>query len=255
MQESNSNYPVQAAVKSLEIVLALHDETRMRVTDLANRLDMNKSTVHNHLRTLEVNGFVNKLGDEYELSLRFLEIGGKRRRDMEVFQNSRTHLDDLAEKSGELANLLVEERGQGIYLYRTMGEQAIELPAFEGLHTQLHATSLGKAILAHLPDDRVTQIVDQHGLPPVTEKTITDPEQLREELQDIRSEGVAYDDEEKLSGLRCVASPITTPDQEALGAISISAPTNRMKSDRFRTEIPDMVRSTANVIELTLSTS
>lgn len=255
MVGQNQNYPVQSTEKTLEIIRKLHEETGIRVTDLADRLDMNKSTVHNHLQTLDIHGFVTDTPDGYELSLRFLEIGGKRRRDMPLFKKSRSDLDDLANQSGEVANLLVEQGGKGVYIYRTMGEQAIELPAFIGMHTELHATSLGKAILAFLPEDRVDQILDHYGLPSETKNTVTDRSDLMDELEQVRADGVAYDDEEKLMGLRCVAAPITTPDQEVLGAISISAPTNRMKRERFKEEIPDLVRGTANVIELKFSTS
>lgn len=251
----NQNYPVRSSEKTLQIIHTLYEESGLRVTDIAEHLDMNKSTVHNHLRTLELQGFVTATGETYDLSFKFLEIGGKRRRNMALFEKSRSELDDLANKSGEVANLLIEEGGRGVYVYRTMGEQAIELPAFVGMHTDLHATSLGKAILAHLPDDRVDEILDRHDLSPETPNTITDRATLLEELERVRDEGVAYDDEEKLMGLRCVAAPITKPEGELLGAISISAPTNRMKRERFQTEIPDQVRGTANIIELKFNTS
>lgn len=255
MAKNNQNYPVQASEKTLEVMQALHKDGGVRVTDLAETLGMNKSTIHNHLKTMEMHGFVTETADGYDRSFKFLEIGGKLRKETPVFEKSRSDLDELANKSGEVANLLIEQGGKGVYVYRTMGEQAIELPAFVGMHTELHATSLGKAILANLPDDRVNQIIDRYGLPRETKNTITERDALLDELETVRSEGVAFDDEEKLMGLRCVAAPITTPEGAVLGAISISAPTNRMKSERFNTTIPDLVRGTANVIELKFSTS
>jgi DNA-binding IclR family transcriptional regulator len=145
---------------------------------------------------------------------------------------------------------MTDEHGMGIYLYRSNGSQAIDLDTHTGLRAHLHSTALGKAILAHRPAERVDEIVDQHGLPPVNENTVTDREELLDQLERIRERGFALDDEERLQGLRCVAAPIKPADGKVIGSISVSAPTSRMGDDRFHEEIPDVVRSAANVMEL-----
>jgi DNA-binding IclR family transcriptional regulator len=161
----------------------------------------------------------------------------------------------MAERTGELANLMVEQNGWGVYLYRSKGDQAVDLNTYVGLPTHLHTTALGKAILAYLPADRVDEIVDRRGLPAETERTVTDREALADRLAAVRERGYAIDDGEILDGVRCVAAPVRTSDGDILGSISVSAPTSRMGQERFETEIPNLVLSAANVIELNINYS
>ena len=113
----------------------------------------------------------------------------------------------------------------------------------------LQSTALGKAILAHTPRERVEQILDQHGLPQITENTITDRQELLDELEAVRERGFAIDDEERISGIWCIGAPIKSDDR-VLGAVSVSGPTSRMKNERLNDEVANMMRSTANVIEV-----
>jgi DNA-binding IclR family transcriptional regulator len=123
------------------------------------------------------------------------------------------------------------------------------------MQVHLHCTALGKAILAYLPEERVREIIDTHGLPERTDATITDEEELFDELEGIRDRGYARDMEERVAGLLCVAAPIRNLDGDPLGAISVSGPTSRMKGERFDEEVPEELTSTANVIELNLNYS
>jgi DNA-binding IclR family transcriptional regulator len=223
------------------------------VTDIADRTGLPKSTVYNHLQTLLANQYVTRSGEGYRLGLRFLEHGGYTRDRMDIFQIAKGEIEDLATETGELVNLLVEEHGRGVYLYRERGEQAVTLDSYLGKRQGLHSTAFGKAMLAYMPDDRVHRILDRHGMPPRTERTITDRDDLFEELAEIRDRKFAYDDEESLEGLRCVASPILTQDSEVLGAVSVSGPISRLSGDRFDDEIPDLLRSTTNVIEINMT--
>ena len=245
-----AKHPVRTTEKTLAIIEALKERDSGRLTELADALDMGKSAVHNHLSTLEEHGYVTKRGSEYRLGLKFLEIGGHARDRNALYEIAEPEVDDIAEETGERANLMTDEHGMGIYLYRSNGSQAIDLDTHTGLRAHLHSTALGKAILAHRPAERVDEIVDQHGLPPVNENTVTDREELLDQLERIRERGFALDDEERLQGLRCVAAPIRPADGKVIGSISVSAPTSRMGDDRFHEEIPDVVRSAANVMEL-----
>jgi IclR family acetate operon transcriptional repressor len=114
---------------------------------------------------------------------------------------------------------------------------------------------LEKAIMAHLPRERVNEIVERHELSASTPNTITDREILDDELARIREEGVAFDDEERIAGLRCVAAPILSKNDRALGAISVAGPSNRVRDDRFTEELPQRVLETVNVIELNVTYS
>ncbi len=250
-----AKHPVRTTEKTLRLVEALCDADGAGVTELADRVDMGKSAVHNHLSTLREHGYVVKEGDTYRTGLKFLEVGGQRRNRMELYRVAEPKVNELAQRSGELCNLMTEEGGVGVYLYRAKGEDAVDLDTYAGRRTHLHNTALGKAILAHLPHDRVEEILDRHGLPPETDNSITDEAVLFEELDRVRERGYAVDDEERLKGLRCVAVPVRTSEGRVLGAMSISSPRSRMKGDRLEHEVPEMVRNAANVVELDINYS
>lgn len=246
---------IGATETTLRVLETLKQLDGAGVTEVANRLDLPKSTVHNHVSTLYRNEYVVREGDTYRVGLQFLEFGEYIRSRMPIYEVARPEVERQAEETGELANLLVEEHGKGVYLCRAKGSQAVRLDTYAGMRVHLHCTALGKAILAYLPPDRIREIIDAHGIPARTDATITDEEALAAELEEVRERGFAYDTEERLAGLRCVAAPIRNLDGNALGAISVSGPTSRMKGRRFDEEIPEELISAANVIELNLNHS
>lgn len=244
---------IDAVKTSIAIVEALQELDGAGVTELADHLGMAKGTVHSHLSTLQEEEFVVKEGDTYAISLRFLDFGRYAKDRVEHLDILEQELDALAEETGEVVQFLTEEYGRGVYLYKARGEFAVETASYVGQRTAIHCTALGKAILSRLPRPYVEWIIDYHGLPPRTDNTITDPEALFEELETIRKRGYSTDDEEILRGLRCVAAPVVKPDGDPLGAVSIAGPTSRMNGERFDEELPELITSTANVIEINIA--
>ena len=247
--------PVNAIGTTFEILEVLKERDGCGVAELADHLGTPKSTVHDHLRSLQSLGYVVNDDGTYRVGARFLDLGGYARQRMKIYQVAKPEIKKLAEETGEHANLMVEEHGLGIFLYKTEGEDAVQLDTYAGMQVHLHTTSLGKAMLAHMPDDRVDEIVDRHGLPPGTENTITDPDELRAELREIRQRGYATDMEERVEGMRCIAAPIVGPNDDLAGAVSISGPTIRMQGEQFEEELPEEVLGTANVIAVNLTYS
>lgn len=243
---------ITATRTSLRIVEALERLDGAGVTAVANDLGIAKSTVHNHLRTLEDEGYVTNEDSTYRVGLRFLELGEYQRNRMDIYEKAQPEVTALAEKTGETANVAVEEHGEGVYITRAKGTKAVTDDTYAGKRVKLHCTALGKTILAELPEERVDEIVDTHGLPARTENTITDRAELKSELAEIRERGYAYDREERLSGLRCVAAPVVSEDGDLVAALSVAGPTTRIEGDRFHEEIPKLLRSAVNVIEINL---
>ncbi|MBX0324185.1 IclR family transcriptional regulator [Halomicroarcula sp. F13] len=252
---STAQNPVKSVGTTFEILNGLKELGGARVTELARYLDLPKSTVHNYLSTLEQEEYIVKDDNEYRVGLRFLELGAYSRHERKLFQIAKPEVDRLADETGELANVLVEEHGRGSYLYRAYGEQAVRVKAHVGTRVPLHTTALGKAILAYLPEERVDEIVDRHGLAENTPQSIGTRAELDETLDAIRERGVAFDDEERLNGLRCVAAPVLDNSDDIIGAISVAGPTNRFRGERFREELPQRVLEVANVIELNFTYS
>lgn len=224
------------------------------LSELAEYVDMPKSTVHVHLRTLVDRNVLTRRGDKYDLGLKFLEMGGIARRRRDVYRTARDEVDGLADETGEASHLGVEENGKRSILYKSEAEESVYDDAPTGERTHMHWTALGKALLAHLPESRVERIVDRWGLPAGTESTIVDRGRLFDELERIRSRGFAIEDEERRIGVLAVAVPVMDVDAEdVVAAVSVSGPKCRLTAadgDEIRPEIRNAVRSRANVIEL-----
>jgi len=242
--------------RTAKIINALETLDGGGVTELADFLDMSKSSVYHYLATLRQEEFVVKNGDEYELGLQLLLVGEYVRNHNLLYRYGREEVEELADETGEYANLFTEEHGKGINLYKARGSDAVGT----GYQTDklqqpddLHCTATGKAILAFLSDERVHEILDQHGLPRRTDNTITDRDTLFDRLETVRERGYAYNDGEEVEGLRAVGAPVIDRDGNVLGSLSVAGPTSRMKGERFSEELPELVQRTANVIEVNIN--
>ena len=240
-----------AGEKLLAIINALDELKGAGVTDIAKQTEIPKSTVHYHLDTLCNQGFVVKDRDLYRIGLRFLEIGEHARHQIPLYEAASPEMPKLAQSAGELALMMVEEQGVGVYLDKVGGEDAIDVDAPIGRHAHLHNRALGKAILAHLDEDQVNNIVQTWGLPATTKHTITEEDALFEELKQIRNEGVAFNREESIEGMHGVGVPILNGDQ-VMGAISIAGPSTRMSGEQFTEKLPSLLSQSKNVIQLKL---
>jgi len=243
--------PIKSTATSLDVIEAVHGMGGATLSEVVEQFEKPQSTVHDHLKTLTEAGYLVKDGREFRVSVRFLNLGGRARARSQLFQVAEAEVRELASDTGEHANLMVEENGRGIFLYKVKGSQSVYLDTYEGMEVDLHTTAMGKAILAELSPEKRDAIVDEHGLEPVTAETITDRDTLEAQLDEIRARGYAIDDEERVDGVRCVAAPITTEDR-VVGGVSVSAPKSRMNGQRFEEAIPSEVLSTANIIEVNL---
>lgn len=236
--------------KLLAVVSALDEIEHAGVTEIADHISLPKSTVHYHLDILNDSGFVVKDGEKYRLSLRFLEIGERARRRVPLYEVAGPEVERLADETGELAVVMIEEQGLGVYLCKSKGRNAIDIDAPIGRHAHLHNRALGKAILSQLSKQRVRSIVERRGLPATAQNTITNEKKLLDELKVIRNEGVAYNEQESVEGMRGIGVPIVD-GEEVLGAISIAGPTARMDGEEVKDEMIDLLNKSKNVIELT----
>lgn len=250
MRRNNGTRTVNAVETSFDILEYIQREEGAGVTALADDLSRSKGSIHAHLATLLDREYVVKDGDEYRLSLRYVDLAESVKDRFGIYEVVTDELDELVDENKELAQFAVEEHGRAVYLYKTHGAKAVQTASRVGTREHLHCIALGKAILAHLTEERVEHVVDRHGLPGFTDNTITDYETLTEELERVRERGFAFDNEEKIQGLRCVAAPVRGRDGDVLGAVSVSGPSSRMGGERFREEIPEQVMRSANVIEI-----
>lgn len=245
---------LKSARKLFDIIETVEALEAAGASEIASHLDLAVSTVHDHLTTLVELGYLQKEDRTYRLGLTFLRLGENARYNLEAYPLVEPYLEKVAEETGESAWFVAEENGLAVYVAKVRGEVGVETANRIGRRSKLHYHAGGKAILAHLPRERVEAIVDQHGLPGLTENTITDLETLFDELATIRDQGYAQNDNEEIVGTRSVAAPILV-DDHVLGAISVGGPTNRLKGERFERELPDLVSGVTNEIELKIQYS
>lgn len=253
MSKGNTN-TVQAAERTLHILEAIHELNGASPTEIAEYLDHSRTSVYKYINTLEEERCIIRDEDNsYQVGLKLLSLGMAARRRREVYEAAKPQIESLAEQVKETANLLVEEHGRGFFLYRSNSQHPGSVGVNAGQEVHLHATATGKAILANLPRKRVSEILDHHGLPKMTERTITREDILFDELREIRERGWAYDDEERRTGLRCVGVAILDTEERVIGAISISGPSSRLKNSRFTEEVPEILFEAKNIVELNVA--
>lgn len=250
MERANS--PVGAAETLLAVVESLERHGETGVTELADHVGVSKSTVHNHLTTLESHDYVVSDDGRYRLGLRFLRLGEAARGWSGLYDVARPHVDSLVEGTDLVANLAVVEHGTGVYLYRARGSEDIRFSTRAGDTHDLHCTASGKSMLAHMPTARREEILASTTLTEHTEQTITDPAALSDELDRVRDSGVAFDEEEYGPGLKCVGVPVLGPDDEVVGALSLSGPAADMSGEWYRETLPERLSAAKNRIEVNL---
>lgn len=253
--EEKGGETVVSVKQSFEIIDALRELSEPGVTELARHLGIAKSTVHRHLSTMQESKYVKRTEEGYQLGLEFLEMGVFARDSYELYDIGKEKTVELAEKTGERTWIMVEENDVGWYLCGASGEHPVFPPVRVGQKDHLHKTAAGKAILAHLSEGRVREIVSNEGLPAETANTITELETLLEELDAIRDRGVSFNEEESLLGLHAIGAPIKNHRTgDVFGALSLSGPANRVNL-RGESEFTDLILGTANEIEINLSYS
>ena len=253
MTENAAARTLSTTRTSFEIVELLKEHDGARVTEVADELELAPSTVHSHLATLMEAGYLTKEGDSYHLGLAFLELGEYVRTRKAPYTIAESYTEQLAAETDSRAVFAVEEHGRGVYMYTFSGDHAVWTYSTVGKRFPLHATAAGKSILSQLPEPRVEEIVERHGLEPETDNTITSRDALFEELADVDEQGYAVNHEEQLDGVKAVGVPVAGPDGRVLGAFSVASPANRMKGEWFEDELPEVILATANEFELEVS--
>jgi DNA-binding IclR family transcriptional regulator len=246
--------PIKNTVASdervFDIIGALKRETTVGVTELAEHLDMPKSTVHAHLSAMVDSGYVVQTDSKkYRLSLQFLDVGMEVREAQAMYDEVVPKLDELAEETNEKAWWVVEENGQAVFLAKSMGSRAIQTNSRIGQHTELYRLAAGMAILSALPDGRRETILGSYDFPLPDGRT---REELETEIDEIADRGVAYGAEQFLKGVTGVGAPLTDNSGNVYGAISIYGPVDRL-GDRVENEFTDLVRGISGELRVNLS--
>ena len=232
---------ISSVERSFRILEALVERDGAGVNELATELGYAPSTVHAHLATLQRLGYVLTTDGEYDISNRCLYFSQYARMRVTELDVIETNVRRLAEETDERVQFMIEEHGRGIYVTKAEGRHGAPNNTTLGNPRYLHICASGKAILAHLPSERVSEIVARWGLPTQTERTITDEETLHAELGAIREREYSTNEGETVDGLTAIGASVRSADDRVIGSISISGPTHRLATDG---EIKDIYRET-----------
>ena len=251
---TNDGGTIDAVNRSMAVLETIKELDGAGVTELADELGWAKSTVHTHLKTLRENEFLVARGDQYDLSLRFLNYGEYVKHRHHIYSAIEPHLEALAAETEKRVQFLTHEHGYLVYVRIAEGNHSVCTGAELGRRRpMLHASAAGKSILAHLPRGETDAILDDKKLHPFTENTITDRDELYDEFETIRERGYAINREENIKGLRAVAAPVRTPEDEVLGAVSVADAAHRMKGEWFENDLPELLLGIVNEIELNVA--
>jgi DNA-binding IclR family transcriptional regulator len=198
---------------------------------LATDAGLHTASAHRILGSLIAHGLVEKTGaGEYDLGVRWLEMGNRLRARLNIRQVAMPHMQALATATGETVNLIVRRGDEVVYVERISGGQTmIQIVQVVGAHAPLHVTAVGKIFLADDNASGVLGYVQRTGLPAFTSNTLDTAAALTAELDIIRRAGLALDREEAELGVACIGAPIYDADGKLVAGLSISAPTDRHK--------------------------
>lgn len=231
MDSTERNRAVQSVDRALDLLEALAGaEAPVGVTELARQVGLPQGTTHRLLLSLAGRGFVRRDRDRrYAVGLRAMALGSSAYRQFERVAHD--YLAALVALSGETANLAVLEGTAMTYVAQAPSPHRLRIFAEVGRRVPLHSTAVGKAVLAQLPREEALALLDRTELTATTPLTLTTPEALGDELDQVARRGYALDEQEQELGVRCVA--VALPEVGGLyAAVSISGPAERFTPER-----------------------
>jgi len=230
MQKTPPNYPIKVLNKSLSILdTILQHGSPMSTTEISEKLGLYPSTIHRILDTLKHWGYVEQVpnNQKYQLGLKVLELGMAKLHQIDLAREATPYLKELVNQCNETVHLGVLKDGEVLYLAKEESSQTIRMISYVGKRAPLHCTALGKVLLTYLPEGERKKILGKRELPRLTEKTITNKEELEKELNKVKKQGFALDRGENEKDVRCIAVPIRNHQRKAIAALSISSPAYR----------------------------
>ncbi|WP_163269437.1 IclR family transcriptional regulator [Chelativorans alearense] len=248
MNTSDSKPIVRGSgIQSLERGAAILDAVAgspdgLGLTEISGRVGLHTSTAFHLVKTLVGLGFLSQDGDgkKYRIGTRLFGLASGASRERTLLNFGLPVLEQLSALTGETSHLAVRERADVIVVARTEGAGLLQLSERVGITRPMHATALGKVLLAYMPEKERDELIKALPLNRITENTITDPGKLRREMEIVRSEGIAHDRAEFDPDLRCIAMPVWDFTGRCAAAIGLSGPAWRMTPDVIGKRVPKL---------------
>ena len=218
----------------------------LALSELAEMAELAPSTTHRLLQALQSQGFVSQENEQglWRIDVKTFRIGNSFLEARDVVAQSRPFLRRLTAETGETANLGIRDGATAVFLAQHESPQMMRMITRLGSRAPLHASGVGKALLAWMAEDDRKQLLDHHDLAKVTTNTLAAAPELQQEIARIRTQGFACDREEHAIGLHCVAACIHDQHGQPLAAISVSGPVARIPESRLPA-LGELVKATA----------
>ena len=243
------NKMVKSVFRAVQILDVLSSDGERSVTEISKSLNFPKSSVHEIISTLLEEGILGKDTDRnrYSLGLKLFELGKQAQANLEISKVAIPSLRGLQEQLDETVHLTVLDGKEVLYIECFESTKRLRTYSVIGIRAPLHCTAVGKAILAHLDEEDVEDVIQSMGLPRFTENTITDRQRLNAEMRKVRDCGFATDDMEHEDGVRCVRAPVRNHTGKVVASISVSGPSQRMTSSRLEEIAPLVMERAAEI--------
>lgn len=239
---------IQSLDRAMVILEALGRTGGGTLTELATHLDQAPATVYRVLSTLQARGIAefDAIRQTWHVGAGAFRIGSAFLRRTNLVERARPLMQSLMEATGETANLGVENGDQVLFVSQVETHASIRAFFPPGTQSPMHASGIGKALLAEFAEPQIARIVAA-GLEGFTARTLTTEAALLADLADTRARGYSVDDEEKNDGMRCVAAPVFNATGTVVAGLSISGPTARVTPERIA-PIGEEVRTAARAL-------
>ena len=245
--------PVHAPAvdRALDVIeLLAISEKELPLSEILTRLTIPRQSLIRILNTLCDRGIVDKTGRRgfYRLGMRLLYLGNRLQDNIRLRSVARPFLQELADKTHKTVELSTLDRDQLVLIEQIEGSEGIRLYTRIGsAYPYFHAVAVGKIYLAHMEAEKRHKVLSTIGLPPVTEHTITDMNQLEKELAGIKEHGYAFEDQELRKGVRRIVAPIYDHRSHLVGCVGVAAIIFSFEMDD-RERLGRQVMETANQI-------
>jgi DNA-binding IclR family transcriptional regulator len=229
---------VPALQRGLAILERIANSRRgLTFAQLARFFDFPKSSVHTLVLTLEREGYLQRddATGRYMTGRKLVHIAGMTLDGLVVRERAAPLLRTLVADTGMTAHLAVLDRHEVTVVAKVDRPGVHRIATWVGKRMDVHCTSLGKCLVAYLPDEQVDRLISDRGLLRHNEHTIVSPERLKQELARTRALGYAVDDEEEELGGRCVGAPVWDRDGRVVAAVSVAGGTDQINADTFAT--------------------
>lgn len=209
------------------------------LADLARRISMPKSSLHCVLLTLERKGYVERDRNTYRYVIgpRLFSLAHLGINQSSVKEAALPVLHSVMQETKLTVHMAIQDGAEAVLIEKIEPPGLLRLATWVGKRMEIHCTGVGKAILAHLPEDQVDEILASRTFPRHNENTIVGSRKLREHLKVIRKLGYAFDDEEDEIGLRCIGAPVFSDDGRVLAAISVAGTTVQIAESNYATVV------------------